>query len=156
MSNLQTAKFEKKKYIGLGFLVVVVLLVIAPMILASQKTAFSEKDFPLQIDLPKTVYNVGEKISLTAAIINRSGKDVNMTSNGAMPCVFFHNINDTTVHGEISMIAYQILKANDKVSRVFEYEAIEPGTYILDVHYCIGVNGVLIETKNNEITIEVR
>jgi hypothetical protein len=155
MGNLQT-KFPKKEYIGLGFLVVFVLLVIAPMILASQKTTFSEKDFPLEIDLPKTVYNVGEKISLTATIINRSGKDVNMTSNGAMPCVFFHNINDRNAHGEISMLAYQILKANDKVSRVFEYEAIEPGTYILDVHYSIGVNGVLVENKNNEITIEIR
>ncbi len=154
MGNLQT-KFQKK-YIGLGFLVVFVLLVIAPMILASQKTNFSEKDFPLEIDLPKTAYNVGEKISLNASIINRSGKDVNMSSNGAMPCAFFHNINDTSAHGEITMIAYQILKANDKVSRVFEYEAIEPGTYILDVHYSIGVNGVLIENKNNEITIEVR
>lgn len=54
------------------------------------------------------------------------------------------------------MKAHQILKANDKVSRVFEYEAIEPGTYILDVHYSIGVNGVLIENKNNEITIEIK
>ena len=155
MDKLQT-KFQKKKYIGLGFLAIFVLIVIAPMILASQKTIFSEKDFPLEIDLPKTVYNVGEKISLTATIINRSDKDVKMSSNGAMPCVFFHNINDTIAHAEISMIAYQFLKANDKVSRVFEYEAIEPGTYILDVHYSIGVNGVLIESKNNEITIEVR
>jgi hypothetical protein len=98
MGNLQTPKFKKKKYIGLGFLAIFVLLVIAPMILASQKTVFSQKDFPLEVDLPKTVYNVGEKISLTATIINRSGKDVNMSSNGAMPCVFFHNIHDTTAH----------------------------------------------------------
>jgi hypothetical protein len=99
MDNLQTAHYKKKKYIGLGFLAVFVLLTIAvaPMILTSishtskqispdNNIGIREKDYPLEIDLSKTDYNVGEKIALNATIINRSSKDVNMLSNGHQPC----------------------------------------------------------------------
>ncbi|NLB74934.1 MAG: hypothetical protein GX799_00505 [Crenarchaeota archaeon] len=81
--------------------------------------------------MDKNVFNVGEKISFNATTINRSGKDVNMSSNGEMPCVFFHHINDMTTHGETTVRVDQIFKANDKISRAFEHEAIETGTYPL-------------------------
>ena len=60
---------------------------------AMPKFNFSEKDFPLEIDLPKTDYNVGEQIALNATIINRSGKDVNMLSNGNTSHVQFSIIS---------------------------------------------------------------
>ena len=170
MGNLQTANFQKNKlYIGLGFLVVFVLLTIAvaPMILASisdtpKQTStdnyadISEKDFPLEVDLGKKVFSLGEKIFFNATITNKSGKDVNITSNGEMPCVFFHNINNTTTHGETTERVDQILKANDRISRVFEYEASETGIYLLDVHYRIDVNNIAIHDKMADIIIEVK
>ena len=169
MGNLQTANFQKNKlYIALGFLVFVLLTIaVAPIIIASindtpKQTStdnyvdLSEKDFPLETDLGKRVFSLGDKISFNATINNKSGKDVNMLSNGKMPCVFFHNINDNTTHGEITVGVYQILDANDKISRVFEFEAIEAGTYILDVHYCIRVNEVWIQDKIDEIVIDVK
>jgi hypothetical protein len=119
-------------------------------------TNFSQKDFPLEVDLGKRVFTLGEKITFSATITNKSGKDVNVLSNGEMPCAFFHNINDNTTHGETTVGVYQILKANDKISRVFEFEASETGTYILDVHYCIGVNQVWIQDKIDDIIIEVK
>ena len=133
----------------------IVIFTISALILYP-KTSFSEKDFPLEVDLDKNVFNVGEKISLTATIINKSGKDVNLSSNGEMPCVFFHNVNDNTTHVEITVIVYQIFKANDKITRVFEYEAIETGTYILDAHYGIFVDNIWIQNKIDDIIIEVR
>ena len=141
------------KIVAVAFFIVI--FTISALILYP-KTSISEKDFPLEVDLDKNVFNVGEKISLTATIINKSGKDVNMSSNGEMPCVFFHNTNDNTTHVEICVIVHQIFKANDKITRVFEYEAIETGTYILDAHYRIVVDNIRIQNKIDDIIIEVR
>ena len=79
-----------------------------------------------------------------------------MSSNGEMPCVFFHNVNDNTTHFETTGRVDQIFKANDEISRVFEYEAIETGTYILDAHYRIVVDDIAIQDKIDDIIIEVR
>lgn len=170
MGNLQIANFKKKKlYIGLGFLVVFVLLTItvAPMILASindipkqsstdNYVDISEKDFPLEIDLSKTDYNVGEKIAFNATIINRGGRDVNMLSNGYQPLAIFHNINDNRNFGETSEGVYQVFKANEKITRVYEYEANESGIYILDVSYHVSINNVWFYKQVANITIEVK
>ena len=102
----------------------------------------SEKDFPLEIDLSKTNYDVGEKIDLNATIINRSGKDVNMLSNGYQPSAIFHNINDNRNFGETSEGVYQVFKANEKIIRVYEFEGNESGTYVLDVSYHISINNI--------------
>ena len=133
----------------------IVIFTVSALILCP-KTSFSEKDFPLEVDLDKNVFNVGEKFSLNATIINKSGKDVNMSSNGAQPCVFFHNVNDNITHGETCMKVDKIFKANEKITRVFEHEAIETGTYILDAHYSIVVDNIVIKNKIDYIIIEVR
>ena len=120
------------------------------------KTSLSEKDFHLEVALDKTVFNVGEKIYFNATIINKSGKDVNMSSNGAQPWVFFYNVNDDTAQGETCLLVEQIFKANEKITRSFEYEAIDAGTYILDAHYSIIVDNVTIKNKLDKIIIEVK
>jgi hypothetical protein len=77
-------------------------------------TNFSEADFPLEIDLDSTVFNVGDKIPFTTTITNRSGKAVKIVSNGYMPCTYLRNINDDTIgHAEFTGRAEQILKAGD-------------------------------------------
>jgi len=133
----------------------IVIFTISALIL-STKTSFSEKDFPLEVDLDKNVFNVGEKISFTATIINKSGKDVNMTSNGAQPWVIFHNVNDNRTYVETCLGFNQIFKANEKITRVFEYEPIETGTYILNARYHIAVDNTWIKNKIDDIIIEVR
>ena len=132
----------------------IVIFTISALILYHQ-TFFSEKGFPLEVDLDKTVFDVGERFSVTATIINKSGKDVNMSSNGQQPCVFFHNVNDNIPHVETTVLVEQIFKANEKITRVFEYEPIETGIYILDAHYSIGVDNIWIQHKIEHI-IEVR
>ncbi len=106
--------------------------------------------------MAKKVFSVGEKISFNATISNKSGKDINFSSNGEMPCVFFHSINETLIHGETSVRVDQILKANDKIARGFEYEAFETGMYVLDVHYRVEVNNVAIHYKIDDSLIEVK
>lgn len=116
----------------------------------------SETDFPLELNLDKNVYDVGEEVSFTATIINKSGKDVNMSSNGEQPWVILHNVNDNTTHAEKAVKVDQVFKANEKITRVFEYEDLEAGTYILDARYRIVIDNVVIQKKIDDIFIEVR
>ena len=147
---------KNKAYIKIVAVACFIVIFTISALILSQKTVLSEKDFPLEVDLDKNVFNMGEKFSVNAIIINKSGKDVNMSSNGYQPCVFFHNVNDNITHVETCMKVDQIFKANEKISRVFEYETIETGTYILDAHYGISVDNIRIQHKIDDIIIEVR
>ena len=144
-----------KGYIKIVAVACFIVIVTVSALILYHQTFFSEKSFPLEVDLDKNVFNVGEKFSVTATIINKWGKDVNMSSNGEQPCVFFHNVNDNITHGETCMKVDQIFKANEKITRVFEYEPIETGTYILDAHYSIVVDNIAIRNII-DIIIEVR
>ena len=163
MRNLQIAFQKDELYIGLGFLVFVLLTIaVAPMILASIsdtpkqnstdnyiEIGENKKDFPLEIDLTKTDYNMGEQITFNATITNKSGKDVNMLSNGHQPWAIFHNINDNRTFGETTVGVYQVFKANEKITKVHAFEAIETGTYTLYVHYLIRVDEIWIQNEIN-------
>ncbi len=123
---------------------------------AMPNSTFSEKDFTLEIDLPKNVYNVGEQIAFNATITNNSGKDVNMLSNGHQPAAFFYNINDnSTIFAETTEAVHQVLKANEKITKTYEFKANETGTYILYVHYDIRVDETWVEDKIN-MTLSVK
>jgi len=169
MRNLQIAFQKDELYIGLGFLVFVLLTIaVAPMILASIsdtpkqnstdnyiEIGENKKDFPLEIDLTKTDYNMGEQITFNATITNKSGKDVNMLSNGHQPWAIFHNINDNRTFGETTVGVYQVFKANEKITKVHAFEAIETGTYTLYVHYLIRVDEIWIQNEIN-MTLSLR
>jgi hypothetical protein len=74
-----------------------------------------------------------------------------------MPCTYLHSNNDTSHnHPERTGLKYHVLKAYDKMSRDFEWEAKESGTYVLYVHYTIVVNGVELRSELDDIIIEVR
>ena len=152
-------KMKKNRLSKLLLVVVIVCLVcisVSAFFLLFQRPVVSEKYFPLEVNLSKNIFNVGEKISFTASIINRFGRDVNMSSNGEQPCVFFYNINDTTARGETCMLVRQVFRANERILRVFEYDVSEAGLYVLEVHYSIVVDDVAIENKLDDIIIEVR
>ena len=169
MRNLQIAFQKDELYIGLGFLVFVLLTIaVAPMILASIsdtpkqnstdnyiEIGENKKDFPLEIDLTKTDYNMGEQITFNATITNKSGKDVNMLSNGHQPGAIFHNINDNRTFGETTVGVYQVFKANEKITKVHAFEANETGTYTLYVHYLIRVDEIWIQNEIN-MTLSLR
>jgi hypothetical protein len=116
---------------------------------AMPNSTFSEKDFPLTIDLPKINYNVGEQIAFNSTISNKSGKDVNMLSNGHQPWAIFHNINDNSTFGETTEGVLQVFHANERITKTYEFEANEAGTYILFVHYQIRVNEIWLEDEIN-------
>jgi len=170
MGNQQTANFQKNKlYIGLGFLVFILLTIaVAPMILASISHApkqnptdnyidisENKKDFPLEIDLTRTDYNVGEQIAFNATITNKSGKDVNMLSNGHQPWAIFHSINDNRNFGETSVGVTQVFQANEKITKLYAFEANETGTYTLYVHYLIRVDEIWIQNEIN-VTLSLK
>ena len=167
MRNLQIAFQKDELYIGLGFLVFVLLTIaVAPMILASIsdtpkqnstdnyiEIGENKKDFPLEIDLTKTDYNMGEQITFNATITNKSGKNVNMLSNGHQPWAIFHNINDNRTFGETTVGVYQVFKANEKITKAHAFEANETGTYTLYVHYLIRVDEIWIQNEINMTVI---
>jgi len=105
-----------------------------------QKESLSEKEFPLKINLNQNTFVLGEKIFFTAKITNRSGKDVDIATNGEMPCFFFRADSGSTIHGVKTVLISQILKANETMDRTFLYTPFAAGTYILDVHYRIEVS----------------
>ena len=123
--------------------------------LAAVDEVFNEADFPLEIELSNTVFKVGDKISCVASITNKSGKDVTVMSNGQPFCINLYSVTDTRDHSHIAMAVLQTLKAGDKVAGDFLYEIKEPGTYILYIHYRMGINGHGISGEKN-IDIEVK
>ncbi len=122
---------------------------------AMPNLTFNEKDFPLEMHLPKTSYNVGEQIAFNATITNKSGKDVNMLSNGHQFQFIFYNIKDNTTLVETSEGYLQVFKANEKITKAYQFEANEAGTYILFVHYQIRVNEIWLEDEIN-MTLTVK
>jgi len=109
--------------------------------------------FPLEVNLSGHVVHVGDKISGTVTIVNKSGFDVNVQSNGQQPCIYFQNIMDRNNHAEILLFTSRVLKAGDKMMHDFEYEVTEPGIYYLDAHYSIRVNNYPIFTMRPYIII---
>ncbi|MCL2359085.1 hypothetical protein [Candidatus Bathycorpusculum sp.] len=118
---------------------------------------FSAQDFPLEVDLLNTIFNLGDKMSFNATITNKCGRDVTVTSTWYVPYIFFHEINDTDpIKALPSLGCDQFLKANDKLSNSFEYEFVEPGTYIFEVEYTMVVNGITISDKLDDIIVEIK
>jgi hypothetical protein len=135
---------------------IVIVLSASAITLYDSQRALTAKDFPLEVDLNRSVFYVGENITFTASVINRSGRDVNTTSNGFQPAAWFYNINDTPILVEPSSLAFRYLKPNEQISRTYDFKTTEPGTYILYVRYHIGVNNVELTNQLANITIEVR
>jgi hypothetical protein len=146
---------KTKRYIITG-VVACFIVIFTVSALICQTAPLSGKDFPLEVDLDKTVFNVSEKISFNATIINKSGKDVNMLSNGQQPWVIFRDINDDRIYGQTSQGVEQIFKANEKITLVYEYKDLEAGTYILDARYSMFVNNISIQNKLDTIIVEVK
>jgi hypothetical protein len=121
----------------------------------SQRT-ITEKDFPLEVDLNRSVFYVGDNVTFTATMLNRCGKDVTILSNGHQPWAIFHNINDNGPFVETSEGVYQVFKANEKITKAYEFEANEPGTYILEVRYQFLIDKAIFKNQHTNITIEVR
>ena len=155
------AKTIHKVLITSIFVCLSLLFIIAALSVGSKENldeteiTIEKTDFPLEIDVHNYVFNMGEKISFNATITNKCGKDVTVGSNGFMPCMFLHDINDTeAIHVETTMLRIETLKANDTMSRAFEYKFVDPGTLVFDVHYSLDIDGVIIEDKI-EFTVEV-
>jgi hypothetical protein len=65
---------------------------------------FSKADFPLEVYLSGTVFNVGNRVSGIVTITNKSGRTVEATSNGYMPCAYLHDTNTTSGHAHADTI----------------------------------------------------
>ena len=101
---------------------------------------------------------MGDRVFCTATITNKSGRTVEVGSDGYMPCVYLHNANTTINHAHLYTIHYEVLKAGDKMTAVFNREVVdEAGTYILKSHYEIEVNRhVKLYVELEDIIIEVK
>jgi hypothetical protein len=100
------------------------------------------------------VVHVGDKVSGTVTITNKSGFDVTVQSNRFQPCLSFYNVMDKNNHAEpLLPLTSQTLKAGDKIVRPFEYEVTEAGIYLLNTHYSIEFNGYPINTFRFNIVI---
>jgi len=121
-----------------------------------EEVKISEKVFPLEVDLQKTVFNVGDRLMCNASIANNAGRDVFVVSNGYMPGFFFYDINYPIDPAFTMMWAGRTLKANDTMTRAIDFTIVEPpGTYVLEVLYRLEVDGIEL-TDKLETIIEVK
>jgi len=139
-----------------SFVFLISVLNVMSKVITDNETIFSEGDFPLEVALSGTTFSVGDKLSGTATITNRSGKNVIVTSNGYMPCTWLHDISDTHQHPERDSLCVERLRVNDNLSQGFVYEFTESGTFVLYVHYHIEINDVEIRSELEDIIIEVK
>lgn len=153
--RIEKLNLNRKLQIVAVVCIVIVFSASAITLYDSQRT-ITAKDFPLEVDLDRSVFYIGENVTFTASIINRSGRDVNLVSNGEQPWAVLHNINDNTSYGEHSEAVKQILKANEIITRVYDFKVTEPGTYVLEAHYLLSINNVWFDNQHSNITIEVR
>ncbi len=135
---------------------IVIVFTASALTIYDSQRALTEKDFPLEVDLDRTVFSVGENVTFTASIINRSGRDVNISSNGFQPYVFIRNINDNMPRGETCMLTFRELKPDEKMSQVQDYNFTEAGTYVLEGYYHFKIGNVEFQDTIANVTIEVR
>jgi hypothetical protein len=135
---------------------IVIVFTASALTIYDSQRALTEKDFPLEVDLDRTVFSVGENVTFTASIINRSGRDVNISSNGFQPCAFIRNINDNLPRGETCMLVFGTLKPDEKMSQIQDYNFTEAGTYVLEGYYHFKIGNVEFQDTIANVTIEVR
>ncbi|MCL2678988.1 MAG: hypothetical protein FWF18_01645 [Dehalococcoidia bacterium] len=130
---------EMRKYWVCLIIPVVIVYVFAvnAFIKVPQSAGVYPNEFPLAIDLNRTVFFRGEVLSFTITVTNNSGQDVNIVTNGSQPCFYFmlRPIDNFIGHGEFTMPRQEILKAGESLTRTQNIWLVIPGVYILDVHY---------------------
>ena len=127
-----------------------------------------QDEFPLTIDLNRTVFSIGEKISFDATITNSSGKAVSVATDGCQPHVFFAlcPFDSLINHTAQSIVRQDFLFEDGKtITRTQELWVLIPGVYTLAVHYEIvlyddtsldyGVSHQIIRGSLGDITILV-
>jgi hypothetical protein len=124
---------------------------------AVEAVVFSEADFPLEVDLQKTVFSVGDRFSCNATITNRCGRDVFVVSDGYEPGWFFYGINESRDYdGSYLSWDGRTLKVNDTMLTVVDFTITQPpGTYVFALVYKLEVEGVVLRDELETI-IEVK
>ncbi|MCL2173398.1 MAG: hypothetical protein FWB84_07170 [Candidatus Bathyarchaeota archaeon] len=112
--------------------------------------------FPLSVNLSSHIVHVGDTISGTVTVTNKSGQNVQVFSNGRQPCIYFHKINERYNHVEVLLGEERILEAGDKMSCNFRYEVSESGIYIFDAHCSFNANSYPIYHKLYNIVIVLK
>jgi len=123
--------------------VILYVFAISAFIKVPQSAGVYSNEFPLAIDLDRTVFFRGEKIVFNATITNNCGKEVKVATGGLRlgPRVTFllypfHLISQRV---EFSALHQTILSPGETITSTHEFWAIIPGVYVLDVSYNMGV-----------------
>ncbi|MDR2204202.1 MAG: hypothetical protein LBE76_07940 [Nitrososphaerota archaeon] len=111
--------------------------------------------FPLETSVSGHVFHVGDKISGTATITNKSGFDVHAVYSTA-PCVHTYNINDRPNYIHPLFVFNRVLKAGDKLSLDFTYEFTESGLYIVETHAECKINNYPLWYRNYNVIIVLK
>ncbi|MDR2203151.1 MAG: hypothetical protein LBE76_02395 [Nitrososphaerota archaeon] len=113
--------------------------------------------FPLETSVSGYVFHVGDKISGTATITNKSGIDVHAVHSVGSPCIHINNINNVSsyIHHLLHPIE-EIMKTGDKLSLDFTYECTESGLYIVETHAECKINNYPLWHRNYTIVIVLK
>lgn len=106
-----------------------------------QYTGVYPDEFPLSIDLNRTVFCRGEKIAFNATVTNNCGQDINVATGGSRPgpgayfCLRPFDLTPTVA----PMAFLEFLVDGEAITAACEFWAIIPGVYSLEVYYSMYV-----------------
>ena len=113
------------------------------------KDTWSNDDFELTIDVPKTTLKVGESMTVSATLTNISGVDAPISDNGGLPRLDIRNVEDTNSYLWAEVKRIGVFTADDPLIAKREFSPNRPGRYVVEVNV-----DFTMRTKNEErITI---
>ena len=107
------------------------------------KDTWSNDDFELTVNIPKTTLKVGETMTVTAELKNIRNKTAHFSDNGYSPSIFFYvsSSSDPLNKQVPATLAEHTLRPNESITNQLACTASECGTYVLQVEAWFTIDG---------------
>jgi len=131
--------------------VILYVFAISAFVKVPQSAGVYPNEFPLAIDLDRTVFFRGEKIVFSATITNNCGKEVKVATGGGLrlgsrATFLLYPFNLISQRIDFSSLHQTILSPGETITSTHEFWAIIPGVYVLDVYYSMYVYDDIVLT----------
>ena len=109
------------------------------------KDTWSNDDFELTVDIPKTTLKVGESMTVSATLKNISGVDAPILDDGVNPLVYVHDVTYTVPLLRSDVGKQGLFVANEAITNKQTVTPDKPGRYIVEINV-----DFTMRTKNEE------
>jgi hypothetical protein len=140
--------------------IIKIILVVSLLFSFTSCTNIENSDgdiFDFSIDVPKTVINVGEKVTFTATLKNLTDKEYTL-AHVAVPspiCISFRDVDDDFSEVFTSITKYTNIDSYGIVEEIIEVEPQEVGEYLLKASCFFSVDENVYEFEPDDVLITV-